>query len=132
MIAARLTPRDRAKLYLAVADALGVPESEMIKTQRYRARSEYALALSGETDSVNMWAALALADEITYATGGWDLRVKASTVAEAYGVEIGTARRALKLSGWVQGLARDEWLSEPGARNEWTPDPEDDWSEPTE
>lgn len=132
MLAARLNPRDRARLYLAVADALEVPREDFIKTQHDRARAEYALALADNTDHVNFWASLSLADEFTYATEGHEWNVKASDVAEAYGVTVGTARRALKLAGWVRERGHDIWQSEPTARDWWTPEADDDWWHPNE
>ncbi|MDO6480963.1 hypothetical protein [Shimia thalassica] len=132
MLAARLNPRDRAKLYLAVADALEVPRDDFIQTQRDRARAEYALALADGADHINFWAALSLADEITFSTDGQEWRVEAKSVAENYGVTIGTARRALKLAGWVRERSHDVWKSESTARDWWVPEADDGWWHPDE
>ena len=121
-----LSQREEARLYLAVLDVLDVPEAP--KNRRERARNEYAAALANHSDPVAIWAALALADYIAAETENHERQVHLRDVAEAYNVSPGTARRALRLCGWVQQTGRrDVWASEPTARDWWTPEPDSTW-----
>jgi hypothetical protein len=119
--ALRLSPRERAKLYLAIADAMDVPEPAFINCQRHRARAEFAESIT-ERDPAETFAALAVADDICLWTEGHDYHVAASEVAAAYSIDKGYARHALKLAGWVS-VGGGRWESEPGATTAWHPEP---------
>ena len=78
----------------------------------------------GERDPAEMFATLAVADDIHAETDGHDYHVTAKGVAEAYSIDTGRARHALKLAGWVN-VRGDRWESETGAMTAWTPEPTD-------
>ena len=94
-----LTPRERARVFLAVTDALNIPDEPT--TQKDRSRAEFVEAITGGYDVAELWATLAIADDINLCTDG-NFNVTALVVASAYSVDIGRARYALRLAGWIR------------------------------
>lgn len=120
-----LNLRDKSKLYLAITHALNIPETP--ETREERARAEWAEAII-ERDQTEMFCTMAVADDIAAETAGHDYYTSAKAVAQAYAIDTGRARLALRLAGWVHDRG-DSWESEPGARTAWHPDPTDLLSE---
>lgn len=114
-----LNLREKSKLYLAITRALNVPEDP--QTREERARAEWAEAII-ERDPAEMFATMAVADDIAAETAGHDYYTSAKAVAQAYSIDTGRARLALRLAGWVHDRG-DGWESEPGARTVWHPEP---------